>query len=82
MSKFKQAGSIETAEITRTSEYAPLGCGHHGCGEIGTISHGTDGKSLFYCRNHYDPRGHTFSTNPNLARKHLDQIYEHLGFKK
>jgi hypothetical protein len=51
MSKFKQA--ITTQE-TKEPEYASMECAAYGCGLKGTLSAGTDGKSRFYCRFHFN----------------------------
>jgi hypothetical protein len=65
------------------SEYAGLKCGHFGCDNIGTISHGTDGKSPFYCRIHYRNIGQTEGqVTPGVGNDFLARIYEHLNKSK
>lgn len=69
--------------VEEQTEYAGLKCGHYGCDNIGTISHGTDGKSPFYCRIHYKNMGQVNGqSTPGIGNEFLSKIYAELDKRK
>ena len=64
--------------------YASMGCGYLGCINVGTISHGTDGKSSFYCRNHFKNLGAgvDMPVTSEVGKGFLSKIYAELNKRK